>query len=114
MAEAARRTGNGLGADVARRLIARPLRLQGQRPTAPTRAAAPVADEDIVVPAADPARRLAAENLVMKAVIKAERRENALLRAAVGADSETTLGDEARAVRDRWAGIVDRLLLSAR
>ena len=117
MTQAARRYGSVLGADVARRLIARPLQSHATRPL---RAATqertqerlnetPVADP-IVMP--DLTRKLEAQMIVMKAVLAAERRENASLRACIGMEDEP-LCDEARVVRDRWADLVDKLLQTA-
>ena len=118
MAEAARRYGSGLGADVARRLLARPIQRQAVRPVrsaalpqqAEPTIAEPTAAEPIVVP--DLTRKLEAQIRIMKAVLAAERRENESLRTCIGMDDEP-LGEEARAVRNRWAGIVDRLLHAA-
>ena len=123
MAETARRTGYGHGSDVVRRLIARPIRLQAMQPAMPV-VAEPAASEEPVeatetgadetvenqaaIPNAD---RLQTEMLLLKAVLQAERRENKSLRACIGLDAvDEALGDEARAVRARWAALVDRLL----
>ena len=121
MAEAAKRSGSVLGADVARRLIARPIQRQVARgphvapnvtpqETSQEPQAEPPATNAIAMP--DLARKLEAEIMVMMAVVAAERRENENLRAWIGMDDET-LGAEARAVRDRWAGLVDKLLHEA-
>ena len=114
MADAARRAGNGLGTDVARRLIARPIRLHGSPSgSIARRETAPGPDAVETAPSADLTRSLETQILVMKAVLKAERHENAKLRATFAADEES-LGAEARAVRDRWAGLVDRILNAPR
>ncbi|GJE53635.1 MULTISPECIES: hypothetical protein [Methylobacterium] len=118
MAEAARRTGYGHGSDVVRRLIARPIRMRATpavrtvmpdlEPAQPA-AITPGIDETDAPPS--DIARLRTEMMLLKAVLMAERRENASLRACVGFDdADQTLGDEARAVRDRWATLVDRLL----
>lgn len=120
MAESARRIGGGLGSDLARRLLAQPIR---RHATLSARAVparlAPVpdieaeTDEDgVAAPelAADLTRQLESQITVMKAVLLAERRENERLRACLDMDDEDALGPEARAVRERWAGLVDRLL----
>jgi len=127
MAESARRSEDGVSGDALRRLIARPIRVHAARAAEPVRM-------DVVQPVLDPAPlsaaprdvpadttsahpapadlgRLKAEMLVMKAVLAAERRETKTLRATIGLDeADETLGEEARAVRDRWAALVDRIL----
>ena len=118
MAEAARRMGYGHGSDVVRRLIARPIRLQAAPPAGPSPAEVEPADDADEVASIDETDspssailRLRTEMMLLKAVLQAERRENTNLRASVGLeDADETLGDEARAVRDRWATLVDRLL----
>ena len=144
MAEAARRFRETSGSDVVRRLIARPIRLDPPRVVAampaPTaferRAEASSAETSItetivddaaleVVEAEDPGlddeaeedvvERLQAEMAVMKAILMAERAEAASLRARMEQQVEPEpIGAEARATRERWAGMVDRLLMSAR
>lgn len=117
MIEPARRTGSGQGSDAVRRLIARPIRTrvaQGRetRPVTPPIQAEPPAPQSAAVAnaAADPDRN-DAELMILKAVLKSERRENANLRARLGLDTaDETLSDEARAMRDRWAALVDKLL----
>ena len=65
-------------------------------------------EEDVV-------ERLQAEMAVMKAILMAERAEAASLRARMEQQVEPEpIGAEARATRERWAGMVDRLLMSAR
>ena len=67
------------------------------------------AEDELVV------ERLQAEMAVMKAILTAERAEAAALRARIQLhDEPEPIGAEARAVRDRWAGMVDRLLTSQR
>ncbi|GEP11559.1 hypothetical protein [Methylobacterium gnaphalii] len=119
MAEAARRTRNGQGSDVVRRLIARPIRLHAApaAQAAVTSASRPIAEEPEMAvnepaeAASSDIKRLRAEMMLLKAVLHAERSENASLRACLGVDeADETLGAEARAVRDRWATLVDRLL----
>lgn len=118
MAETAWRTGYGHGSDTVRRLLARPIRLQATQaarqaviqPTVSEPEAIDGPNEGQAEPILDP-ERLRTEMLLIKAVLQAERRENAQLRACVGLDeTDETLGEEARAVRERWAALVDRLL----
>ena len=118
MAESARRMSTGLGADAARRLIARPIHRQTLPTARPARSTVPGANEtaaDAPTLTPEPATgsdltsRLEAEIQVMKAVIAAERHENATLRSCVAIEDEP-LSEEARAVRDRWSSLVDRLL----
>jgi hypothetical protein len=63
--------------------------------------------------------QLEAENKVMKAVLRSEREAAAELRAQVAALSTRQaegegVQDDLRADRDRWAGLVERLLFAAR
>ena len=59
--------------------------------------------------------RLQAEMAVMKAILMAERAEAASLRARIAQHAEPEpIGAEARATRERWASMVDRLLMSPR
>lgn len=119
MAEAARRTRYGHGSDVVRRLIARPIHMHAT-PAARTPLASapqPIAEEpetsfdEPAEAVSSDIKRLRTEMMLLKAVLHAERSENASLRACLGLDEEDdTLGAEARAVRDRWATLVDRLL----
>ncbi|WP_375465164.1 hypothetical protein [uncultured Methylobacterium sp.] len=57
--------------------------------------------------------RLQAEMALMKAILMAERAESTALRARIEPEPDA-LGPEARATRDRWAGMVDRILLAKR
>ncbi|GJD45385.1 hypothetical protein AFCDBAGC_3257 [Methylobacterium cerastii] len=139
MAEAARRFRETSGSDVVRRLIARPIRLDPPHmvaamptPTAFERRAEASFSETIADEAAleaveaedadfddeveeDVVERLQAEMAVMKAILMAERAEAASLRARMEQYVEPEpIGAEARATRERWAGMVDRLLMSAR
>jgi hypothetical protein len=54
--------------------------------------------------------RLRLEVAMMKAALAAERRESEALRASLGLAASESLGDEARAVRERWAALVERLI----
>ncbi|ABY30427.1 hypothetical protein ASF55_03505 [Methylobacterium sp. Leaf119] len=54
--------------------------------------------------------RLRLEVAVMKAALAAERRESEALRTSLGLADAETLSDEARAVRARWAALVERLI----
>lgn len=66
-------------------------------------------------PEDDVVERLQAEMAVMKAILMAERAEAASLRARIAQHVEPEpIGAEARATRERWAGMVDRLLMSPR
>ncbi|MCJ2104401.1 hypothetical protein MKK70_03170 [Methylobacterium sp. E-041] len=143
MAEAARRFRETSGSDVVRRLIARPIRLDPPRSAAPTAYAMPAYEpadarletafatsehemaalEDLEFqdgtfdgePEEDVVERLQAEMAVMKAILMAERAEAASLRARMALHVEPEpIGAEARATRERWAGMVDRLLMSPR
>ncbi len=63
----------------------------------------------------DVVERLHAEMAVMKAILMAERAEAASLRARIAEHAEPEpIGAEARATRERWAAMVDRLLMSPR
>ena len=141
MAGTARRIADGLGTDTVRRLMARPIRthiagaghhrpgpvieapfafeptplaLEPAALTAPA-AAEPEDDGEAYAPPSLEVARLQAELQILKAVICAERREVATLRACYGlGDEEDTLTAEARAMRDRWAALVDRLIQESR
>nr|WP_245517433.1 hypothetical protein [Methylorubrum sp. Q1] len=54
--------------------------------------------------------RLRLEVAVMKAALAAERRESEALRTSLGLADAETLSEEARAVRARWAALVERLI----
>lgn len=136
----ARRIGDGLGTDTLRRLIARPIRthiagagyhrpgpafdaplpfeppVDAEALAEPAPAAAEPEDDAEAHPTAAPdVARLQAELQILKAVISAERREVATLRACYGlGEAEAELGPEARAMRDRWAALVDRLIHESR
>ncbi|HEV7438339.1 MAG TPA: hypothetical protein VGN94_01750 [Methylobacterium sp.] len=115
MAEMARRVRDGGGSDVVRRLIARPIRIDFTRPSAPAPVFEAEPAEDEAEPEGADLARLRAEMLVMKAVLQAERQESAHLRAQVHSVAAVeTLTPEARAVRDRWAALVDSLLHAPR
>ena len=116
MAEAARQLDQTVGADVVRRLIARPIRLEHTRYIAEVAAPEPVVDEAADAAAPDEARDVAsleAELAQLKAVLDAERREAASLRARLADPAASDPADPA-AVRARWAGLVDDLLLRLR
>lgn len=124
MAEAALRRGNDFDTDILRRIMARPLRVEPSRTTGASTTApvveivhrilpidATTRDTPIKTEPSGDSSKLRAEVLVMKAVLSAERRETADLRALVKRlDEPAVMSDEARAVRDRWAALVDRLL----
>lgn len=54
--------------------------------------------------------RLRLEVAMMKAALAAERRESEALRSSLGLAEAETLGEEAQAVRARWAALVERLI----
>jgi len=116
MADAARQLNQTGGADVVRRLIARPIRVEHTRHLAETVAPEPAVDEaeDAALP--DEARDVAsleAELALLKAVLDAERRETANLRARLS-DPAAADAVDGVAVRERWAALVDDLLLRLR
>lgn len=117
MIEPARRMGSGHGSDAVRRLIARPIRnrvaqaLETQPAAPPVQAEPPVRQSAEAENAVTNPNRDDAELMILKAVLKSERRENANLRARLGLDTvDESLSEEARAMRDRWAALVDKLL----
>ena len=132
MIEATRRRSPALSGSAMRRLMTRPIHahLAG---TVPPRAVVAEVPSDVVsdTPADDmadePAQgpavstsepgaaeadlvRLRLEVAMMKAALAAERRESEALRSSLGLAGVETLGDEARAVRARWAALVERLI----
>ncbi|ACA16796.1 hypothetical protein M446_2337 [Methylobacterium sp. 4-46] len=89
------------------RLLLRPL---------PRAAAAPAvapdeADEDVLE---EELSRLAAENVIIKAALRSEQAEVAELRARLGEAAASESLEDVRADRDRWAGLVERLLFAGR
>lgn len=54
--------------------------------------------------------RLRLEVAMMKAALAAERRESEALRSSLGLVEAETLSEESRAVRARWAALVERLI----
>lgn len=116
MNEAHRRREPGSGGSAVRRLMARPIRAhlasaaQPRPPvlvgeTAPTASSAALPEteaKDLV--------RLRMEVLMMKAALAAERRESEALRTSLGLTAADSLGEEARAERERWAALVGRLI----
>ncbi|GJE60656.1 hypothetical protein [Methylobacterium trifolii] len=120
MAEAARRFQQAGGSDVVRRLLARPIRLEQRQPipAAPSLPLDASVDEDWdeadADEASDDVARLETELTLTKAILQAERRELAALRARIEPAQEDDLSEEGRAVRQRWALLVDNLLRPAR
>ncbi|SDN68504.1 hypothetical protein SAMN05216360_110132 [Methylobacterium phyllostachyos] len=134
MAEAARRYQQAGSSDLLRRLMARPVRLD---PQARTRLPLPGRDlpgrdlpghdlqradepetgpgEDLFDDAedADAIARLETELQVMKAVLRAQRQEVESLRAQRQLLTESAASDDVRATRERWAALVDSLLIRA-
>lgn len=121
MAEAARRYQQAGSSDLVRRLIARPVRLEQQ---ARTRLPLPgqearvsgAAQDDLSedFDEADEIARLETELQVMKAVLRAQRQEVEALRAQRQLLTESAASDDVRATRERWASLVDTLLIRAR
>ena len=115
MAEAARRFQPAGSPDLVRRMIARPVRLAHQaRTRLPEREAAPVVAAPSMVLAEDTISRLEAELGVMKAVVRVQRQEIDSLRAQRRLLTESSPDDDVRATRERWAELVDSLLIRAR
>ena len=125
MAEAARRYQQAGGADLVRRLMARPVRLEQQaRTRLPLPGRAPGLADDYAdgqadalsadAEAADEIVRLETELQVMKAVLRAQRQEVEALRAQRQLLTESAPDDDVRATRERWAALVDTLLIRAR
>ncbi|MBE7249612.1 MAG: hypothetical protein INR63_32150 [Actinomycetospora chiangmaiensis] len=124
MAEAARRYQQAGSSDLLRRLMARPVRLD---PQARTRLPLPghelhradqlagEPDEDLFDDSdeADAIVRLETELQVMKAVLRAQRQEVESLRAQRQLLTESAASDDVRATRERWAALVDSLLIRA-
>lgn len=114
MADVARRLESRSNPDVVRRLIARPIRLEHSR-LVPPRPEPEAFEPEAEVPA-DVERdveQLEAELALLKAVLQAERAQAAELRARLadtGREPETDL----HALRERWAALVDHLLLTQR
>jgi len=121
MAEAARRYQQAGSSDLVRRLIARPVRLEQQARTRlplPGHEArvsgAPQDDLSEDSDEADEIARLETELQVMKAVLRAQRQEVEALRAQRQLLTESAASDDVRATRERWASLVDTLLIRAR
>ncbi|MGU3420358.1 hypothetical protein [Methylobacterium sp. D54C] len=126
MAEAARRYQQAGGSDLVRRLMARPVRLEQQvRTRMPLRDprrvdafadayADEAADDAEALAEADTIVRLETELQVMKAVLRAQRQEVESLRAQRQLLTESAPTDDVRATRERWAALVDSLLIRAR
>ena len=128
MAEAARRYQQAGSSDLLRRLMARPVRLDPQARTrlplpghdrpqadAPVDAHASTPDDDLFDESdeADALVRLETELQVMKAVLRAQRQEVESLRAQRQLLTESAPSDDVRATRERWAALVDSLLIRA-
>ncbi|MDP4005813.1 hypothetical protein [Methylobacterium sp. NEAU K] len=121
MAEAARRYQQAGSSDLVRRLIARPVRLEQQARTRlplpihdPRLSEAQAADLSDDPDEADEIARLETELQVMKAVLRAQRQEVEALRAQRQLLTESAASDDVRATRERWAALVDTLLIRAR
>ncbi|MEH3118618.1 MAG: hypothetical protein PGN25_13755 [Methylorubrum populi] len=114
MIEATRRRSPAPNGSAMRRLMMRPLQthLAGSLPPRAIEAEAddpPPSEPEADAASADLAR-LRLEVAMMKAALAAERRESEALRAGLGLAEAETLGEEARAVRTRWAALVERLI----
>lgn len=112
MAETARRFQPAGSPDLVRRLIARPVRLANQ---ARTRLPEHEATAAPAVGRAEAAiSRLEMELGVMKAVVRVQRQEIESLRAQRRLLTESSPDDDVRATRERWAALVDSLLVRSR
>lgn len=134
MAEAARRYQQAGGSDLVRRLMARPVRLEqqartrlpvpgqalpgqavhGQAVQDPRVSGAALDDLSEDFDEADEIARLETELQVMKAVLRAQRQEVESLRAQRQLLTDSAPTDDVRATRERWAALVDSLLIRAR
>jgi hypothetical protein len=126
MVEAALQVHREFGSEIVRRLVARPIRIDARGSAfipaqtvitlpEPAASAAEAPREEAEPASSEELARLRTEMMVMKAVLDAERRETARLRARI--EDVATPGpvlDDARATRDRWATLVDRLLHAPR
>jgi hypothetical protein len=121
MAEAARRNQQSGSSDLVRRLMARPVRMEQQARTRlplsgrdPLRADAAAEDLAEDPDEAEEIARLETELQVVKAVLRAQRREVESLRAQRQLLTESAPTDDVRATRERWAALVDTLLVRPR
>lgn len=112
MAEAARRFQPTGSPDLVRRMIARPVRLAHQARTRlfehETTSGSSAGRAEAAI------ARLEAELSVMKAVARVQRQEIESLRAQRRLLTESAPDDDVRATRERWAALVDSLLVRAR
>jgi len=120
MIEATRRRSPAPTGSAMRRLMTRPIHAHlavaaqpravvAEAPEAVTEAPAEVPAPLPSTPEADLVR-LRLEVAMMKAALAAERRESEALRTSLGLADAETLSEEARAVRARWAALVERLI----
>ena len=121
MAEAARRYQQAGSSDLLRRLMARPVRLDQQARTrlplsGHDRLHADAPGDDLLDESdeAEAIVRLETELQVMKAVLRAQRQEVESLRAQRQVLTESAPSDDVRATRERWAALVDSLLIRAK
>ena len=110
MTEAHRRREPGSGGSAVRRLMARPIRAHIAGAAQPQPQPPVVERAAASAPVTDDVARLRMEVLMMKAALAAERRESETLRSSLGLTAADSLGDEARAERERWAALVGRLI----
>lgn len=111
MAEAARRFQPAGSPDLVRRMIARPVRLAHQARTRLPEHEATSASFTNRTEAA--IAKLEVELGVMKAVVRVQRQEIDSLRAQRRLLTESSPDDDVRATRERWAALVDSLLVRA-
>ncbi len=114
MGEAARRFQPAGSPDLVRRMIARPVRLAHQARTRLPERETAAARAPVMARAEATVARLEAELGVMKAVVRAQRQEIESLRAQRTLLTESSPNDDVRATRERWAELVDSLLIRAR
>lgn len=115
MAEVARRFQPTGSPDLVRRMIARPVRLAHQaRTRLPDHDATLATSAPLAGRAEAAMSRLEAELGVMKAVVRAQRQEIESLRAQRRLLTESCPDDDVRATRERWAALVDTLIVRPR
>ncbi|MCJ2048896.1 hypothetical protein [Methylobacterium sp. J-070] len=100
-----------------RRLMARPIRLEQQARTRPPLSGRhPDLSDDLSddPDEAEEIDRLETQLQVVKAVLRAQRQEVESLRAQRQILTESAPSDDVRATRERWAALVDSLLIRAK
>ena len=117
MAQAARQEQAETGSDIVRRLVARPLRLRivDNAPVVTTPMDVQDTDAEADDDLASDVMRLTTEVTLMKAVLKAERREIASLRSQIEMVGGATLPiEDLRHVRDSLATLVNQFIRQPR